>query len=94
MIVVGLLSGRAAEANLGAILRKRLTLIGTALRSRPLEEKAAVTQAFRDRVIPLLEAGRLQPIVDRTFLLDQAADAHSYMEANRNFGKIVLRVDS
>ncbi len=93
MILVGLLSGRAAEANLGAILRKRLTLIGTALRSRALEEKAAVMQAFRDQVLPLFAAGRLHPVVDRVFLLEKAAEAHQYMEANLNFGKIILSME-
>lgn len=92
MIVVGLLSGRSAEANLGTLLRKRLTIVGTGLRFRPLEEKAAATRSFRDHCIPLFEAGRLKPIVDRVFDLGEAPAAHTYMEENRNFGKIVLRI--
>ncbi|HEX7051281.1 MAG TPA: NAD(P)H-quinone oxidoreductase [Longimicrobiales bacterium] len=91
MAVVGLVAGRAAELDLGLLLRKRLTLIGTALRSRSLDEKIAATRAFRDTGLPLLEAGRVRPVLDRVYPMDAAADAHRRMEANENFGKIVLR---
>ncbi len=92
MIIVGLTGGRTAELEMGTVLRKRLTLVGTALRSRPLEEKIAATRAFERSVAPLLADGRVGPIVDRTFPLDAAPAAHRYMEENRVFGKIILEM--
>jgi len=92
LILVGLVSGAKAETNLALILNKRLTIIGTVLRARSLEEKVALTQSLRRHVLPLLEAGRLRPVIDRIFPLEQAAEAHAYMESNANMGKIVLRV--
>jgi len=74
------------------ILNKRLTIIGTVLRSRSLEEKVALTQSFRRHVLPLFETHRLRPVIDRVFELEQAGEAHAYMESNANMGKIVLRV--
>jgi putative PIG3 family NAD(P)H quinone oxidoreductase len=92
LILVGLLSGAKAETNLSLILNKRLTIIGTVLRARSLEEKVALTQSLRRHVLPLFESQRLRPVIDRVFELEQAADAHAYMESNANMGKIVLRV--
>jgi NADPH2:quinone reductase len=92
LILVGLVSGAKADTNLSMILSKRLTIIGTVLRNRSLEEKVTLTQALRQHVIPLLEAGRVRPVIDRVFELEQAAEAHQYMESNANAGKIVLRV--
>lgn len=94
MIVVGLLGGVKTEANLATILTKRLTIIGTALRPRGLEEKMILTQTFREQVLPLFASGKVTPVIDRVFALEDAAEAHSYMEANKNFGKIVLNADS
>ena len=73
-------------------MSKRLRIIGTVLRARPLEEKIAATRAFSERVNPLLERGIVRPIVDKVFPLAAVADAHRYMEANASFGKIVLEV--
>jgi len=92
LILVGLVSGAKAETNLSLILNKRLTIIGTVLRSRSLEEKVALTQALRRHVLPLFETQRLCPVIDRVFDLERAAEAHAYMESNANMGKIVLRV--
>jgi len=92
MIIVGLLSGRTVETNLGTILRKRLTILGTALRSRTLEEKAMTTQDFGRHCLPLFASGRVHPVVDREFPLEEAGAAHAHLESNRTFGKIVLRV--
>ena len=90
LIVVGLTAGRVAEVDLGVILRKRLKVIGTSLRARTPEEKIAAARSFDDFVGPLLASGRVRPIVDRVFPLEQAQEAHRYMEANANFGKLVL----
>lgn len=93
MIVVGLLGGAKTEANLAAILSKRITIIGTALRPRAIEEKMTLTQTFQRQVLPLFASGKIAPVIDCVFSLADAAKAHVYMEANKNFGKIVLKVD-
>ena len=92
IVLVGTMSGAKVEADLGVLMRKRLTVVGTVLRSRPLEEKIELVQAFGRTMLPLLAAGRLRPVVDRVLPLDEAAVAHAAMEANKNFGKIVLRI--
>jgi putative PIG3 family NAD(P)H quinone oxidoreductase len=92
LIVVGTMGGAALEVNLGALMGKRATVRGTLLRARPLEQKAQLTQEFSARVLPLFAAGAVRPIVDRVYPLAEVAEAHRYMEANANFGKIVLRM--
>jgi NADPH:quinone reductase len=90
MIVVGLTAGRTAPLDLGMVLSKRLTIVGTALRSRTIEEKAALTRDFAREVMPLFAAGRVGPVLDRVVPMDEVGDAHRRMEANLHFGKIVL----
>jgi NADPH:quinone reductase-like Zn-dependent oxidoreductase len=92
LVLVGLMGGVKVEANLGLIMTKRLQIFGSVLRSRPLADKIAITQRFRAKWLPLLAAGRIQPIIDRVFPLAQVAEAHRYMEENRNFGKIILEI--
>ena len=92
LVLVGLMGGVKVEANLGLLMTKRLQIFGSVLRSRPLADKIAITQRFRAKWLPLLAAGRIKPIVDRIFPFAQVADAHRYMEENRNFGKIMLEV--
>ncbi len=92
LVVVGLLGGARVDLDLWTLLRKRLTLVGTVLRSRSLDEKIELTRAFARRMGPLLNDGRLEPTVDRSFPLEHAAEAHALMESNANFGKIVLEV--
>ncbi|MDA0351160.1 MAG: NAD(P)H-quinone oxidoreductase [Chloroflexi bacterium] len=93
MVIVGTMGGAKLEVNLGALMGKRLRVHGTVLRARPLEEKAALTQQFVARVLPLFQNETVSPVVDRVFPLVEVADAHRYMETNANFGKIVLRHD-
>jgi NADPH2:quinone reductase len=92
MIVVGLTAGRTAEIDLGAILRKRLCIIGTSLRFRPLEEKIEAVRAFDHDVGSLLATGQVRPVIDRVFEFEEAVDAHRRMEADENFGKLVMTV--
>jgi putative PIG3 family NAD(P)H quinone oxidoreductase len=92
MVIVGTMGGATVEANLGALMGKRLRVHGTVLRARPLEQKAQLTQEFAQRVLPLFARGIVRPVVDRVFALDEVAEAHRLMESNANFGKIVLRV--
>jgi NADPH:quinone reductase-like Zn-dependent oxidoreductase len=93
LVLVGLMGGAKVEANLGLVMTKRLQIFGSVLRSRPLADKIDITRRFQEKWLPLLAAGRIKPMVDRIFPLAQAAEAHRYMEDNRNFGKIILTVD-
>lgn len=90
-IVVGTMGGASADLNLGMLLRKRLTLMGTVLRARPLEEKIALAREFSDSVLPLVSSGRVRAVVDRVYAFEDIRRAHAQMEANESFGKIVLR---
>jgi NADPH:quinone reductase len=92
IVLVGLLAGAKTELDLGLILRKRLQITGTVLRSRALEDKIAAMRAFEAQVVPLLARGKLRAVVDRVLPLDAAADAHRHMASNASVGKIVLRV--
>jgi putative PIG3 family NAD(P)H quinone oxidoreductase len=91
IVVVGLTAGASAQFNMGVLLRKRLTIVGTVLRARPLEEKIALARDFAERGVPLFDAGLLKPVVDRIFPFDEIRAAHELMESNETFGKIVLR---
>jgi NADPH2:quinone reductase len=90
IIQVGLMGGASAPVNVGLILSKRLTWIGTTLRARPLERKLALSQRFIDEMLPLFEAGSLKPVIDSRYPFEQIADAHRHMEANANIGKILV----
>lgn len=92
LVLIGLLGGITAQTNLGVLLRRRLRVVGTVMRSRSVEEKRTVAERVRTDLLPLFENGRLHPVVDRVFPLDDVVAAHRYMEENLNTGKIVLRV--
>ncbi len=92
LLQVGLIGGSATEINLNTVMRNRLQIIGSVMRPQSVDEKIAITQRFVERWLPGLKSGVLQPIIDIVFPLAEAAQAHAYMEANRNFGKIILRV--
>jgi NADPH:quinone reductase len=93
LALVGTLAGQRAEFDLGQIMRRRLEIHGTVLRSRPPEEKIALARELSAHVLPLLSAGRVRPVVDRVMPFGEMADAHRLMEENRTFGKIVLSWD-
>lgn len=92
IVQVGVMGGGSATINLAALLPKRVSLIGTVLRARPIEEKIAVTQRFSAEVLPLFESGQLRPVVDSRYPLAEIAAAHARMEQNANAGKIVIDV--
>ena len=91
LIVIGLLGGGGGTLPLGLLLSRRARLLGTVLRSRPLEEKAELAQRFTTQVLPLLADGRLVPVVDAVMPMSEVRAAHRRMESNDTFGKIVLR---
>lgn len=93
LVVIGLMGGAKAEVSLAALLARRLSVIGSTLRSRPVEEKASIIAGFRRRFGADLEAGRIRPVIDRVLPLEAVADAHRAMKASEHFGKIVLRID-
>ena len=92
IVLVGVMGGVKVETNLGLILRKRLQVFGSVLRSRTLADKIDITRRFQENWLPLLSAGKIKPIIDCSFPLGQANKAHQYMEGNKNFGKIILEV--
>jgi putative PIG3 family NAD(P)H quinone oxidoreductase len=92
LVLLGLLGGAVAPVDLSAILRKRLTLVGTTLRARPLEEKIAATRLFSRQVIPWLERGLVRPVVDSVFTFDQFREAQERLESNQVFGKVIVRL--
>jgi putative PIG3 family NAD(P)H quinone oxidoreductase len=93
IVLVGLMAGVRADVDLALLLRKRLHVMGTQLRNRPLGEKIAATQEFARHVVPLVASGALVPVVERVLPLSQASAAHAAMASNEGFGKIVLSVD-
>ncbi len=92
LVMIGLMGGAKAEINLGLLLARRLSLIGSTLRNRSNEDKAALVQAFEARFGKALAEGRIAPVIDRVFSLSQVAEAHRRMQRSEHFGKIVLRV--
>jgi NADPH:quinone reductase len=95
LIMLGFLAGSSTEADLGPILRKRLEVIGTVMRTRGLEERIPLVREFAARMLPLFEprheqAAPLRPVLERTYPMTQLADAHRVMEGNATFGKIVV----
>jgi putative PIG3 family NAD(P)H quinone oxidoreductase len=94
LVLIGLMGGAKVEMNLAALLAKRVSVIGSTLRTRSVEEKAAIVASFERRFGADLAAGRIRPIVDRVLPLERAPDAHRAMKASEHFGKIVLRVSA
>lgn len=92
LVLIGLMGGAKVEMNLAVLLAKRASVIGSTLRTRSVEEKAAIVAGFQQRFGADLSAGRIRPIVDRVLPLDRAADAHRAIKASEHFGKIVLKV--
>jgi putative PIG3 family NAD(P)H quinone oxidoreductase len=90
LVVIGMQGGTRAEVDLGLLMRKRAAVIATSLRARPAAEKATIVAAVREHVWPLIESGRVRPIVHGTYPLAAAADAHRELEASSHIGKVLL----
>jgi NADPH:quinone reductase-like Zn-dependent oxidoreductase len=90
LVEIGVMGGTTAELNIARMMVKRQRIIGSVLRSRPVNEKAAIIEQFQETVVPLFAAGTIQPTIDSQFPLKDAAQAHRLMERGGHFGKIVL----
>ncbi|HRO81640.1 MAG TPA: NAD(P)H-quinone oxidoreductase [Alicycliphilus denitrificans] len=90
VVIIAVQGGVKAEFNAALVLRKRLTITGSTLRPRPVAFKAAIAQALREQVWPLLASGAVKPVIHSTFAAADAAQAHALMESNQHVGKIVL----
>jgi NADPH:quinone reductase-like Zn-dependent oxidoreductase len=96
LVILGLMAGRKGEIELDQLLHKRLEIIGSVMRSRGPDERAALVRELGERLVPLFEprGGHpvLRPVVDRTYPMEQVAEAHGAMEQNENFGKLVVEM--
>lgn len=92
LVIIGLQGGATAELNLGALMGKRASVLGTTLRSRPVEGKSAIMAAVRKNVWPLVESGQVKTQVDRTFDLAEVAQAHEYFDSGSHTGKVLLKI--
>lgn len=93
LLQIALMGGAKGELDLGRLMTRRLTVTGSTLRPRPVAVKGAIAEALRRRVWPLIEAGKIAPIIHQTFPLAEAAKAHELMESSAHIGKIILTVD-
>jgi putative PIG3 family NAD(P)H quinone oxidoreductase len=92
IVVVGLMAGTHADVDLGIVLGKRATIVGTMMRARPLEEKILAARMLEENLAPLIADEKLVPVIDRVLSLEKAREAHTLMASSETFGKIVLEV--
>lgn len=94
LVVLGTMTGGAAGGiDLGVVLRKRLTIVGTAMRSRAPAERAELVERFTTEILPHFESGVLRPVVERVFPMEEAAAAYALLASNETFGKVILTID-
>jgi putative PIG3 family NAD(P)H quinone oxidoreductase len=94
ILQVGTMGSGKATVTIAKLMGKRAGIVGTMLRARPLDEKITISQRFAREIVPGFDAGKFAPVIDTRFSLDDMADAHRMMEANANFGKIAIDVQS
>ena len=92
LVQIAVQEGAEATVNLAKIMQKRITVTGSTMRPRPVEDKAQIARELREQVWPLLESGQVKVLVDRVFPLDQAAEAHRYLESGAHIGKVILKM--
>ena len=92
LVFIAFLRGHKAELDINEVMRRRLTISGSTLRPRPVEFKGSIARSLREKIWPLIEAGKIKPVVYRTFPLGEAGEAHRLMESSQHIGKIVLTV--
>ena len=92
LLFVGTTAGASASLDFGLVMRKRLRITGTVLRSRSTEEKSEATRAFERHVLPLLREGLVRPVIDKIYNMEEVREAHLRLESNASFGKVVLMI--
>jgi len=92
LVFIAFLRGPKTELDINELMRRRLTMTGSTLRPRPVEFKGAIAKSLREQIWPLIEAGKIKPVIYKTFPLAQASEAHKLMESSLHIGKIVLTV--
>ena len=92
LVFIAFLRGPKTELDINELMRRRLTVTGSTLRPRPVEFKGAIARNLREKIWPLIEAGKIKPVIYKTFPLAQASEAHKLMESSQHIGKIVLAV--
>ncbi|MEJ7617141.1 MAG: NAD(P)H-quinone oxidoreductase [Pyrinomonadaceae bacterium] len=92
LVLIGTMAGATAPLDFAVVMRKRLRIIGTVLRSRSAEEKAQAARLFSAHVLPLLASGAVRPVIDSVYSLSDVRDAHRRLESNESFGKVILDV--
>jgi putative PIG3 family NAD(P)H quinone oxidoreductase len=93
IVFISTMGGAQANVNLGLLMGKRISMRGATLRTRTLEEKLAVTSRFATSVLPLLTNGKVKPIIEQVYSMKDIAEAHRAMGDNKNFGKLIVRMD-
>lgn len=93
LVIIGLQGGTRAELDLNAVMRKRASIHGTTLRARPASEKAAIVRGVREHVWPLIDEGKIHPVIHHVSSFNEVADAHRLMESGENIGKILVTAD-
>jgi NADPH:quinone reductase-like Zn-dependent oxidoreductase len=94
LVNIGLLGGAKGEMNVAHLLRKRLRIVGSTLRTRPIAEKIEITRQFSDRFWLSLTSGKLEPVIDTVFPIQEAQAAHEHVLQNRNTGKVILSMET
>ena len=94
LVLIGLMGGAQTEINLGLMMMKRLRVIGSTLRARPLHEKAQVMAQLREKVWPKIETGVIKPIIDTVIPVEEASAAHELIASDKTIGKVILSVGS
>ena len=92
LVNIAFMKGAKIEVNFMPLMLKRQTITGSTLRAQSVAAKAKIGKAVRETVWPLIEAGKVKPVIYKTFSLDQAKEAHELMESNQHIGKIVFQV--
>src|SRR2546429_189487 len=93
MVFLATMGGTQANVNLGMLMGKRISMRGVTLRTRTLEEKLAVTRRFATSVVPLLANGKIKPVIEHVYAFEEIGEVHRTMGENKNFGKLIVRIE-
>ncbi|UOE37555.1 NAD(P)H-quinone oxidoreductase [Chryseobacterium oryzae] len=93
LVYINAMNGNEVTLNIFQMMQKRLSIMGTTLRSRDKAFKAELTASIRHNILPLIETGKFVPVIYKVFSMEEAAQAHHLMESNKHIGKIILKID-